>query len=443
MTTAEQSKPPTIIPAVSGITPSSTPAKPRALRQQHHDAMLQAAKNALELGAKNDVNIHIFAAPYKTKKAFKGSHGSLDAFGKFDSKGRDQTNLALSPWTGRRHAANPCIRLDRSGLVGIDVDGGFEGLNDEQMIAKAEAHGLPRTYTVRTGRLNGGATFIYRGKRTLPDCTGNHGFKVGDLSGDIKHRGHVAAAGSLHANGNFYRCINAVPFAMLPDFWRDYKNTKKVKPVPAGTELSPFEQNWLRKAEADPSQSLSNAHEYMLRHRERLLNGTEVLVRDGDLIPQGRRLKFLTQYAGKLRKQGLDPEGIRILLDLRAVRKCWDGLNFILSHKVNLDNLAQWSADWKEGDYIMTTLNGTVLAREPRRLTRHQVLVRAMKQFPDRITASDARDRLEKALEGTRFTLNRYSGKHQQETAKARKEAGFAVEKPRGACTWVRIVPVQ
>jgi len=89
----------------------------------------------------------------------------------------------------------------------------------------------------------------------------------------------------------------------------------------------------------------------------------------------------------------------------------------------------------------MTTLNGTVLAREPRRLTRHQVLVRAMKQFPDRITASDARDRLEKALEGTRFTLNRNSGKHQQETAKARKEAGFAVEKPRGVSTWVRIVP--
>src|SRR5713226_5577274 len=253
MTTAEQSKPPTIIPALSGITPSSTSAKPRTLRQQQHEAMLQAAKNALELGAKNRINIHIFGAPYKSKVGMKGSRGSLDAIGKFDKNGNDQIGRALVPWTGRYLAANPCIRLDYSGLVAIDVDHGFEGLNDEQMIAKAEAHGLPRTYTVRTGRLNGGATFIYRGKRTLPDCTGNHGFIVGDLSGDIKHRGHVAAAGSLHANGNFYRCINAVPFAMLPDFWRDYKNTKKVKPVPAGTELSPFEQNWLRKAEADPS----------------------------------------------------------------------------------------------------------------------------------------------------------------------------------------------
>jgi hypothetical protein len=31
----------------------------------------------LELGVRNGVNIHIFAAPYKTKKAFKGSNLSL------------------------------------------------------------------------------------------------------------------------------------------------------------------------------------------------------------------------------------------------------------------------------------------------------------------------------------------------------------------------------
>jgi Bifunctional DNA primase/polymerase, N-terminal len=441
MATTAQSQASTI-PAVSSITP----AKPRPLRQQHHAAMMQAAKDALELGVRNDVNIHIFGAAHKSKVPRKNTHGSKDAVGKFDKNGKDQTKTVLAPWTGKYLAANPCIRLDYSGLVAIDVDHGFEGLTDEEMVGKGELNGLPRTYTVRTGRLNGGATFFYIGKRTLPDCHGNNGFKVGKLSGDIKHHGHVAAAGSLHKNGNFYRCINDAPFAPLPDFWRDYKNTKKVKPA-----LTRFQTDLLRKEDAILDADTSplglarkRAHEYEARLRERLLAGEVVKVKHGELIPRGRRLKYLTQQAGMLRKQGLDPEGIRILLDLRAVRKCWDGLNFILSHKVNLDNLAKWSADWQEGDYIMTTFIGEdseVLARERRRLTRHQLLVRAIKQFPDRITASDAYYRLEKALDGTRFTLNRNSGKHQQKTAEARNEAGFAVNNSRGVCTWVRIVP--
>ncbi len=180
MATAEQSQP----PAVSSITP----AKPPTLRQQHHDAMLQAAKNALELGVKNGINIHVFGAPYKSKVGMKGSRGSRDAIGKFDKNGNDQTGLALAPWTGKYLAANPCIRLDYSGLVAIDVDHGFEQLTDEEMIAKGEANGLPRTYTVRTGRANGGATFFYIGTRTLSDCAGLNGFKAGELSGDQTSR---------------------------------------------------------------------------------------------------------------------------------------------------------------------------------------------------------------------------------------------------------------
>jgi hypothetical protein len=434
MATTARSQPPVIIPAVSSITPT----KPRKLRQQHHDAMLQAAKNALVLGVRNGVNLHIFGAPYKTKVGMKGTRGSCDAVGKFDKNGNDQTNRALSPWTGKYLAANPCIRLDYSGLVAIDVDHGFEGLTDEEMVAKGEANGLPRTYTVRTGRANGGATFIYRGKRTLPDCTGNNGFKVGELSGDIKHHGHVAAAGSLHKSGNVYRCINDVLFAPLPEPWRDYKNTKKVKPLPAGTELSPFEQDWLRRAKADPSPSLNDAHEYMLRHREHLLNGTEVLVRHGELIPKGRRLKYLTQQAGRMRKLGLDPEIIRIALDIRAVEKCEDGRNFIVSHKPNLDFVAGLSAVWEEGDHIMPTLSFDDRVTYTKSPGRHDYLVAAMKKFPDQITATEGYDLLERRLIGTRFRLSRRSKASQRAVKKAREEASFKVEYPKGVCTWVR-----
>jgi hypothetical protein len=76
----------------------------------------------------------------------------------------------------------------------------------------------------------------------------------------------------------------------------------------------------------------------------------------GELIRKGRRLKYLTQQAGRMRKLSLDPEIIRIALDIRAVMKCWDGENFIISHKSNLDFVAGLSAVWEEGDYIMPTL---------------------------------------------------------------------------------------
>jgi hypothetical protein len=403
--------------------------------------MMQAAKDALELGVRNNVNIHIFGAPYKTKVGMKGTRGSRDAVGKFDKNGKDQTGLALAPWTGKYLAANPCIRLDYSVLVGIDVDHGLEGLSDEQMIAKAEANGLPRTYTVRTGRANGGATFLYRGVRTLKDCSGLSGFKVGELAGDIKHHGHVAAAGSLHKSGNFYRCINDAPFAPLPDFWRDYKHTKKAKPVP----LTPFQEDCLRKEDllrdADTSSlglARKRAHDYEVRLRERLAAGEVVKVKHGELIPKGRRLNYLTQQAGRMRKLSLDPEIIRIALDIRAIRKCWDGENFILSHKSNLDYVAGLSAGWDEGDYIMPTLelDGRVIYTKPP--GRHDHLVAAMKKFPDQITATEGYDLLEQKLVGTRFKLDRRSKASQQAVKKAREEAGFKVERPRGVSTWVR-----
>ncbi len=401
MAPGRESQQPTNNAAVASITPK----KSRPLRRQHHDAMLQAAKDALELGVRNNVNIHIFGAPYKTKVGMKGTRGSRDAVGKFDKNGKDQTGLALAQWTGKYLAANPCIRLDYSGLVAIDVDHGLEGLSDEQMIAKADVNGLPRTYTVRTGRANGGATFLYRGSRTLPDV---QGFQVGELSGDIKHHGHIAAAGSLHKSGNVYRRINDLPFTALPGFWRDYKHTKKAKPAP----LTPFEEDCLRKDDLMRNPDTSplglarkRAYDYEVRLRERLIAGEVVKVKHGELIPKGRRVNYLTQQAGRMRKLGLDPEIIRIALDIRAIRKCWDGENFILSHKSNLDYVAGLSAGWDEGDYIMPTLklDGRVIHTKPP--GRHDHLVAVMKKFPDEIAAAEGYDLLEREVAGTRFRL--------------------------------------
>jgi hypothetical protein len=139
-----------------------------------------------------------------------------------------------------------------------------------------------------------------------------------------------------------------------------------------------------------------------------------------------------------MRKLSLDPEIIRIALDIRAIKKCWDGENFIISHKSNLDFVAGLSAVWEEGDHIMPTLelDGRVIYTKPP--GRHDYLVAAMKKFPDQITAAEGYDLLERKLVGTRFRFDRRSKASQQAVKEAREEAGFKVERPRGVSTWVR-----
>src|ERR1035437_2901064 len=100
--------------------------------------MLRAAEKVLDRGWL------LFGCPYKTKIGFRGSNGSLDALN------NERRAEALHRWTkgDLKKPANPAIRLDVSGLVVVDVDYGFEGLSDAEVIAKTASLGLPATYTV-------------------------------------------------------------------------------------------------------------------------------------------------------------------------------------------------------------------------------------------------------------------------------------------------------
>jgi hypothetical protein len=226
--------------------------------------MLDAARAVLDHGW------YLFACVHCDKKPFKGSHGSRDALNSYNDI------RALYRWThplDPLKPANPAIALKNSGLVAVDVDFGFQGLTDEEVLRKAEASGLPPTHTVRSGGAKGGAHFIYSGKRTLPDVTGwNHD----GLAGDIKHNGYVIAAGGLHKSGNQYRVINNAPPAPLPDFWRDYSKPKKPKLTPEVIQqLSPFELDTLKRDGSALSSEewgfVCDIHPEMAKAQQRLL----------------------------------------------------------------------------------------------------------------------------------------------------------------------------
>jgi hypothetical protein len=166
--------------------------------------------------------LFIFGAPYQSKASYTGSHGSLDAL---------QGSEALGIW--KIHPdANPCIRLDRSGLTVLDLDRGLHTI--DEVHAWASKHGLSTGYTVTSGRAGGGFHLYYQGVRTLPEVTrnpsiGRVGFVLDGAEGDIKCHGHVVAEGGLHKSGRFYVAYGRVEdIAPLPELIRDYEDPKTI-----------------------------------------------------------------------------------------------------------------------------------------------------------------------------------------------------------------------
>ena len=245
------------------------------------ESLLAAAELALNKGW------YVFATPHKSKVPYAGTKGSRDAV---------NDDRALARWKNGA-PANPCVRLDKSNLVVLDIDHGLTSL--EHAEAWAAANNIPETYIVSTGREGGGFHFYFRGKRTLPDCVrnpraGRVGFELNGVSGDIKHHGHVVAEGGLHKSGATYRG-NGRHVAPLPDWIRDYED-------PAA------------KRRRDRQESVA----------KRVTRATA----DAGVIEPGRRHDFLLREAGKLRYQGLGEQALYAGLKDICLRFCQDGANY-------------------------------------------------------------------------------------------------------------------
>ena len=259
------------------------------------ESLCAAAEAALHKGW------YVFGSPYKTKATFAGSHGSKDAL---------NDDSALLRWK-QGTPANPCIRLDKSGLTVLDADHGLTSI--EHAEAWAEANGLPQTYIVSSGRQPFGCHFYFKGTRALPDVTrclptGRVGFELDGVSGDIKCHGHVVAEGGLHKSGLVYRG-NGRHVALLPQWLRDYEDP---------LVIAKRKQREVQKKVDQTSQA----------------NPTDVK------IASGRRHNFLLHEAGRLRWQGLETETIYLALRDICLRFCEDGENYADSQ---LRQLAQFT----------------------------------------------------------------------------------------------------
>jgi len=378
--------------------------------------MLDAARHVLDHGW------YLFACVHRDKKPFKGSHGSLDAVN------CDNSAKALYRWINPLDPlkpANPAIRLDRSGLVAVDVDYGFQGLTDDEVLKKAEAAGLPPTYTVRSGGDKGGAHFIYSGKRTLTDVTG---WNIGDLAGDIKHHGHVIAAGGLHKSGNRYRVINDIPPAPLTHFWREFSNPKKPKLTPdAVKELSPFELDNLKRDGSTLSSEewgfVCDIYPEMAKAQKKLLRSKDrETVASRNLIPIKHRQRWLTKQIARLKAQSMSLAVIRLCIDHLGVMKCEDGLRYMRTRQEYWDRqVFGWGKTLPDGE-IDFPKSGRLVVRQKQ--TALEVLAEIIRTFPEDIPSSEALTLLTQRLAERGVTFDRANVKLVE---RARRLAGVTV----------------
>jgi hypothetical protein len=316
--------------------------------------MLAAAQRALDRG------FHIYPAPYKTKVAFSGSNGSLDALSKQFSE------RALRRWVVDEEPANPCVRLDRSGLTVLDIDEGLHSV--EEAVAWAKRWNLPETYMVVSGRKTFGVHFYFVGVRTLPDVTKTrdekHPVTFGDdVYGDLKCHGHVVCEGGLHdKTGKQYWSPNSdAVIAPLPDVLHNYQRKKRERldkdghPATAGTEIG----GTIRRGDID-----------------------------GNVVRASLRNRFLCEEAGRMRGQGLNADLIYANLKITCAQFCENGEDYVRDQDSALRRIAdgigvkaiirRLNTTWT----VRPVVGDTVVQPAPPRASLVTVLCQHLSSFP-------------------------------------------------------------
>ena len=192
--------------------------------------------------------------------------------------------IALKAWHDGE-PANYGIACGETGLTVVDLDTGIN--NYEEFIAWRDAHNIPPTLTVRTGRRFNKVTGApeYGVQMYFSGAVPTHPLNIDGVVGDLKGiGGYVCGAGSIHPDsGEKYEIIIDVDVVPLPD---GLKSIAKPK-----LDFKP-------KAEG------------------------------GDLIPAGNRWVHCQSVAGKLRNAGLDRDGIYTALRNFLKNNCEDGENY-------------------------------------------------------------------------------------------------------------------
>jgi hypothetical protein len=119
-------------------------------------------------------------------------------------------------WWARTPDANVAIAPGPSGITVLDVDSGLDG--EDSLRAFCEAHGIPETFAVRTGKRPQYRVQLY----FAGAGTSLNGWEAGEYAGDLRGSwGYVMAAGCVHPeSGERYEVLWDNPPAPVPNWVR-------------------------------------------------------------------------------------------------------------------------------------------------------------------------------------------------------------------------------
>jgi hypothetical protein len=248
-----------------------------------------------------------------------------------------------------------------------------------------------------------------------------------DLKG-VGGGGLVVGAGSVRADGEVYAVISDSPVIPVPDWLVDWlcQDIHRYK-----SELA--------KARAEQSAKVKTAQ------LEAARTGTAVVKHD---VSEDGIHDFLSSRAGSLASLGTRRSSIERMLAEQAEDFCAGGKAFAdsASGKAKFHELA-FNPRLKIGDAsffkrLKPTIVGTTIILPPHIPTpkeqRHKLMVETLHGFPPSLTASEGYTRLETALAGMGFVLNRKHSRHRMRVAEALEAAGFTKQRPAGVVLWTR-----
>ena len=380
-------------------------------------ALKRAAKNVLEQGC------YLIPCHPNTKRAMYGK----DVYGALRNPYRPDDPCALNVWDSI--PANPAIALGKSRRVVLDIDSGFEGKTDEQILEWAQKHNLPETYVVITGRKEIGAHFYFESDRTIQD----NNFLLDGCSGELRAgNNYVMAAGAIHDNtGNLYRVLTDAPVAPCPAWLEQYASSAPKPPSPTIHELS--------------VSGIADGHDVdLVENNAPPIDMT--VTPTPNLIMPGGRWKYLNSKTGSMTRHGLPRKVVRYLLDIFCVMYCYDGWNYIVREKEALDKLA-FSRSLVRGNadfFAAKTRNSASqkpatsgLIIEAPAPTQKALLVTSLEQFPPNLSADEGWER----LNAVGFNLNRKLIPQRMAVSRALKSARMEVKRQSGVWTWVKLPP--
>jgi Bifunctional DNA primase/polymerase, N-terminal len=249
-----------------------------------------------------------------------------------------------------------------------------------------------------------------------------------DLKG-VGGGGLLVAAGSVRKDGEIYTVLNDVPVLDIPTWLVDW----------LVDDLARY-RSACAKERHERAMKITAMPEEVRTARQEQGDESAFDISEPDIY------EFLNWRAFQFAAMGTEGKLLEKVLFQQVQKFCAGGKKFVQSdggrrqiHKAATNKrlrIGNASFFNRLGQKKRAALGGRLILCAPP--TRKSLMVAAMRTFPESVTSQDGYSRLQKALAGTGFTVDRKTKAGQKAVQEARKAAGFHADQTNAGWMWSR-----